>query len=221
MTTEDNQLIDRENYFLNFDIKNNIYLAEAEESFTVTSDQNLDLKLIFTAAHKTNHSYPHFYDDYSPIDSVDIIGIIQFEAEGDFGFDKRLIDFEIGIREDIKNLNQITDNTYTFKSYKPLYHQLMTENFGYDDLYRPNRIPTIFISLPDIFTNENDLIFNFITSNGFIFPHEDIDFNEIKYNERSNMIELSGTFDVDFKKLSCGYYSNSEINNAEFNLLIN
>jgi len=209
-----------EDYFLNFDIKENYFNTEENDSYEVTTFQNIDNRLIFTDAHVSHHKNGFFLRGNEQ-DSIEIVGSLLFESDTHFGFEEKEILFEILLKEDIKNLENLGDGTYIYKSNKVLYDQLMNNNFGKYDGSKWSHLAMILITIPP---DEADLTKKYVfptSSNGFHFSHEDINFSGILYDQRKDRIKLNGTFEIDLKQLSCGFMSSHEITNAEFQILIN
>ncbi len=145
--TENLQEFDQEKYFLNFDMEDDQFYKENQNSYSVTSFQNLKFEIIFTDVQKTHHQYYSIYEVLS--DSIDIIGVVQFVANNDFGFEDRVIHFEIGIREAINNLEKIGEDTYLYLSNEILYQKLISENFGFEKYSGKRDKANVLISIPD------------------------------------------------------------------------
>lgn len=209
-----------ENYFLNFDIHDDVYKVEEQDHFAVISDQQTESQLIFLDAKKSNRRYPSYkYMDVHE-DSINIIGILNFDAQQSFGFKEKNIHFEIVVREARSNLDALTDSTYVYPSYEILYDQLSSKNFGNKNSFATDDISNIFITIPSTQTEEEGIFAYSWTSNGFYFPHEELTFTNLEFDKTENRIIAEGKFDVELKHLSCGFWSSHAITNAAFKLKI-
>ena len=76
------------------------------------------------------------------------------------------------------------------------------------------------LSFPNVDLGEHTMPNYTLTSNGFYFEHEQLEFSNVVYHSETNTIDLSGNFTVEMKELSCGFYSYFFVENARFQALI-
>ena len=217
--TEEHQNGTPLDYYLNFSIKDSVYF-EHQDSFQIESIQDLTFEMTFTDAYQSTHKYPYFYNDMTSPDSVDIIGIVRFEEDGTSNFEKSTYDLEFVLSESLENLEKIDDKTYKYLDNFMLYKQLKSNNFGNKNLFGGGNKSTLFMSFPDIGELPNEAYYFIMSSNGFYFPHENLEFTMIEYDELENTITLKGNYNVEIKMLSCGFFSTHAVSNAEFQLII-
>jgi len=212
---------DPENFYLNFDINDNVYKPEEQNEFSVKSNQDVNSPLVFVDFRKTHLRYPFYPSHLNNPDSINIVTTVKFEGDINFGFEDKTIQMEINVYEDISNLIQINDSSYVYKSMEILYGQLLSKNFGNPNISKSYDRALVHISVPSQIVNLDFGYYTPYTSNGFHFPHEDIILNSIKINRDRSAIRLNGTFEVELKMMGCGFYSTHHISNAEFNLILN
>ena len=76
------------------------------------------------------------------------------------------------------------------------------------------------MTFPSTEEQPDDMFGQGMSSNGFYFAHENLEFTMIQYDELENTITLKGMFEVEIKMLSCGFYSTHAVTDAEFQLII-
>lgn len=207
-----------EDFFLRFDIVDNVYDPENQTTYSVEAMQIGTGSVVFVDAYRSKHKYPYFSYGMPPTDSLDIIGAISFESKSSFGFEVQTVDIEFVVREAISNLSSISDSTYVYTNIEKLYDQLITHDFGQKNLFGNGDRSSIFVTIPEETVEGEDTYHRLPTSNGFYFSHEDLDLTEIMLDSDQEIILVHGSFVVELKQLSCGFYSSHLITDAEFSL---
>jgi len=207
------------NFFLDFEINDSLYY-ENQDTFVVQSEQVIEEDIEFILASKLSNTYPYFYWVEESPDSVLVIGSIKYQALDNVTFEKKEYNLDILLKEDISNLTQVSDTSYTYTSNEVLAQRLTNEDFGTANLFGSGNMSTIFLTFPEIDEDMQNYFGGVSCSNGFYFPHEKFEMTKVAYDEVSDMIRIEGQFNVEIKFLSCGFFSTHAVNNANFRALI-
>ena len=209
------------NYYLELDINDVLYASPAEQDTThVNADQDLDFAFTFKDL-ALEDRYLYFANTYGlDEDSIAIIGNVRFIQSVGSAFPEDLFDLEFVLTEARDNLEQNTDGTYRYLDKEVLANRLATENFGNNSLFSGNNVSQLLLTLAQPvgpLSGWGDML---LSSNGFYFPHEVLDLTEVSYLAEQDAIVIGGTFEVELKVLSCGFYSFYSVQEASFRALI-
>jgi hypothetical protein len=209
------------NYYLELDINKIDYQSVDDQDTThVNADQDLDFNLTFKDV-ATEDRYLYFANTYGlASDSIAIIGNIRFIQSVGSTFPEDLFDLEFVLTEARDNLAQNADGTYVYLDNQVLANRLATENFGNNSLFSGNNVSQLLLTLAqpiEPLQGWGDML---LSSNGFYFPHEVLDLTEVSYLAEEDAIVVGGTFEVELKILSCGFYSFYSVQHASFRALI-
>lgn len=209
------------NYYLELDISDILYTNPDEQDTThVNADQDLDFAFTFKDL-ALEDRYLYFANTYglSP-DSIAIVGNIRFVQSPNSTFPEDLFDLEFVLTEARDNLEQNADGTYTYLDKEVLAHRLATENFGNNSLFGGYNVSQMLLTLPqpqELLNGWGEMV---LSSNGFYFPYENLDLTEVSYLAEEDAIVVGGTFAVELKVMSCGFYSFYAVQQASFRGLI-
>ena len=209
------------NYFLELDINKIDYQsAEDQDTTHVNADQDLDFTFTFKDL-ALEDRYLYFADTYGlDVDSIAIIGNVRFIQSVGSTFSEDLFDLEFVLTEARDNLEQNADDTYSYLDKQVLAHRLATENFGNNSLFSGYNVNQLMLTLPqpqETLEGWGEMV---LSSNGFYFPYEVLDLTEVSYLAEEDAIVVGGTFAVELKILSCGFYSFYSVHQASFRALI-
>ena len=209
------------NYYLELDISDVLYASPDEQDTThVNADQDLDFAFTFKDL-ALEDRYLYFANTYGlDEDSIAIIGNVRFIQSVGSAFPEDLFDLEFVLTEARDNLEQNTDGTYRYLDKEVLANRLATENFGNNSLFSGNNVSQMMLTLAqpvEPLSGWGDML---LSSNGFYFPHEVLDLTEVSYLAEQDAIVIGGTFEVELKVLSCGFYSFYSVQEASFRALI-
>ncbi|MGH1435043.1 MAG: hypothetical protein ACRBG0_11345 [Lewinella sp.] len=209
------------NYYLDLDISNIDYMSAEDQDVThVDADQDLDFEFTFKEVASLDR-YLYFASNQNiPADSLAIIGNIRFIQSPGSAFPEDLFDLEFVLTEALGNLEQNADGTYGYIDKQLLANRLATENFGNNSLFAGYNVNQMMLTLPlpqEPLSGWGDMV---VSSNGFYFPHEVLDFTEVSYLAEEDAIVVGGTFEVELKVMSCGFYSFYSVQEASFRALI-
>ena len=209
------------NYYLELDISDVLYASPDEQDTThVNADQDLDFAFTFKDL-ALEDRYLYFANTYGlDEDSIAIIGNVRFIQSVGSTFPEDLFDLEFVLTEARDNLEQNTDGTYRYLDKEVLANRLATENFGNNSLFSGNNVSQLLLTLAqpvEPLSGWGDML---LSSNGFYFPHEVLDLTEVSYLAEQDAIVIGGTFEVELKVLSCGFYSFYSVQEASFRALI-
>ena len=209
------------NYYLELDISDVLYASPDEQDTThVNADQDLDFAFTFKDL-ALEDRYLYFANTYGlDEDSIAIIGNVRFIQSVGSAFPEDLFDLEFVLTEARDNLEQNTDGTYRYLDKEVLANRLATENFGNNSLFSGNNVSQLLLTLAqpvEPLSGWGDML---LSSNGFYFPHEVLDLTEVSYLAEQDAIVIGGTFEVELKVLSCGFYSFYSVQEASFRALI-
>lgn len=209
------------NYYLELDINDVLYASPDEQDTThVNADQDLDFAFTFKDL-ALEDRYLYFANTYGlDEDSIAIIGNVRFIQSVGSTFPEDLFDLEFVLTEARDNLEQNTDGTYRYLDKEVLANRLATENFGNNSLFSGNNVSQMMLTLAqpvEPLSGWGDML---LSSNGFYFPHEVLDLTEVSYLAEQDAIVIGGTFEVELKVLSCGFYSFYSVQEASFRALI-
>lgn len=212
---QSDELSGNSEYFLDFDIMKADYNEPDQESQFVDSDQVVD----FVTFYDLNDSDRYFYFNIAPpssIDSVTLIGAVDFESNDISTFGDDQIRLELLLTENKSNLVALADGAYRYKTNETLYQKLQEGNFGNQGLFSNKYVNQLLLTFPSVSDTTHSVGYEMLSSNGFYFEHEILDLTTIDYDSETNAIELGGGFDVNVKMLSCGFYDFYYVTNAEF-----
>lgn len=209
------------NYFLELDISGIDYVnPENQDTTHVSTDQDLDFSCTFKDL-SLGDRYLYFADTYGlAADSIAIIGNVRFIQSIGSTFSEDLFDLEFVLTEARDNLEQNADGTYRYLDKQVLANRLATENFGNNSLFTGNNVSQLMLTLPQPMEVLPGWEENLLSSNGFYFPYEVLDLTEVSYLAEEDAIVIGGTFEVELKVLSCGFYSFYSVQQASFRALI-
>lgn len=210
------------NYYLAFDITDvNYQNPDQQETTSVYSTQDIESQLTFRDYNDADRYI--FYTIYRdiPEDSILLIGQLRFVLDESTPFAQEVFHIEFLLEEARSELSEQPDGSYTYNSHAVLAERLQNQNWGNNDnMFANNQLNMLLLSFPDanfehLWTGNRTL-----TSNGFYFQHENLEFTDVEYRPASDEIVLTGNFSVHLKELSCGFYSFFAVDNAHFKALL-
>ncbi|MEL7247345.1 MAG: hypothetical protein AAFO03_02965 [Bacteroidota bacterium] len=208
-------------YFLEFDITSINYLGDKEQDQTaVFSNQDLEAELVFYELNTLDRYFYFAYDLNSTEDAVALLGQLRFTLDESTPFEQEVFHLEFVLAESRSNLTEQPDGTFRYTDLSILANHLEDQDWGSNSFFGGGRINQFLLTFPDTSLEEYGPGSYTITSNGFYFEHEHLDFTAVEYQQATNEIILSGTFGVEMKELSCGFYSFFSVTNANFRALI-
>ncbi|MEL7426606.1 MAG: hypothetical protein AAFN81_26675, partial [Bacteroidota bacterium] len=205
-----------------FDITDvNYQNPDEQETTAVFSNQDTEVSLVFEDVTESDR-YLYFASYRSiPEDSIALIGALRFVLDQSTPFEQEVFHLEFVIEEAREHLTQQADGSYTYNSNEVLAERLSDENWGRDNsLFADAHLSQFLLSFPDATFPEYWVQHYTMSSNGFYFEHENLEFTSVQYQQATDEIILSGTFGVEMKELSCGFYSFFSVTNANFKVLI-
>lgn len=209
-------------YFLEFDITDvNYQDPDQQETTAIYSNQDVEVALTFQDVNESDRML--YFAQYRPVheDSIILIGSLRFVLDESTPFEQEIFLLEFILEEARSALSQLPDGSYIYNSHEVLAQSLQNENWGQSNaLFSDSQLNQFLLSFPDA-NFEHQWMENYtLTSNGFYFEHEELEFTAVEYRPATDEIVLDGKFSVEMKILSCGFYSFFSVDNANFKALI-
>lgn len=208
-------------YYLQFDITNIDYVnPDEQQTVSVSSTQDVAINLSFQEL-STLDRYLYFAS-YHPVsdDSITLIGQLHFDLDEETPFQQEEFLLEFILIEARANLTEQPDQTFRYNDLELLATHLQNNNWTESGFVDNGQLNQFLLSFPNVDLGEHTMPNYTLTSNGFYFEHEQLEFSDVVYHSETNTIDLSGNFTVEMKELSCGFYSYFFIENARFQALI-
>lgn len=210
------------NYYLEFDITEvNYQHPDQQETTAIYSNQDVESALTFKDVNDTDR-YLYFATYRSTHeDSIALIGELRFVLDESTPFEQEIFHLEFVLEEARSALSQQADGSYIYNSNEVLAQRLQHQNWGQNNgLFSNSQLSQFLLSFPNA-NFEHQFIENYtLSSNGFYFEHEALEFSQVVYQPATDEIVLEGNFKVEIKELSCGFYSFFSIDNANFKALL-
>ncbi len=204
--------IESPDYYMNFDIVGSSYASEDQTLYSIESDQDLTIKASITEA---PGGYPyHNSPYYNPVEEgkIRLLISLKFRSETQENFENTDWFFEFLVVEDLENINKLDDELFEYKSNSLLFEKMK--------LYKEENNFPLLLTMPDFQELSMGWELGVLSNVDFYFDEESYDIIELNYQSSEDKINMSGTFDVNLKVMSCGYYTFYEVRKANFNLLI-
>ncbi len=210
-----------QNYFLTFDITGINYMnPEAQKQTAVYANQDIETELVFYELDSLDRFFSFGFGLPNTEDSVALLGQLRFVLDESTPFEQEVFHLEFVLVEDRINLQAKANGSYRYNNLEVLAKHLKNLNWAGGDLFGGSQISQFLLSFPSASFKEHQINNQTLTSNGFYFEHEILDFTNIAYHQETNQIDLSGAFTLEMKELSCGFYSFFLVENGNFHALI-
>lgn len=199
---------------LNFIAETIDYISpNAQLKFEVNAVQDESYKIEFrnTAFENIYLWYlPHSPESY--IDSVYLIGRIEFNVLGSPALATEVLDIEFVFHEALDKLIINDDSTYTYINFNDFYERLLSDEWNQSG-WSQNK-SQIQLSSPTPIQLPNWEIE--YSSNGIYFEDENVNIIRNSFDQELGQISVSGIFNFYIKELSCGFYQYQKLTEGKF-----